>query len=192
VPATWTTLTLYIYDSTGVLVRSVAAGSASASVRSASWSPQPYNPSDGPLTLSAGGWTFRYDGLDASGAVLRNGVYLFVLQSSQGGAVSKDSFQVTVLGNGGGQVSIFAAPNPVRPGTAVKAVIYWHPPAQGVDLRIYDLSGGLVRDFGLSTSPLAWDLKGGAGREVAAGLYFVCARVPGQRDPQCFKLMVAR
>lgn len=159
---------------------------------SVDWSPQPYNPGAGPLELSGGAWSFDYDGMDASGAVLRNGVYLFVLESAQGSSSASVKFQVTVLGDGAQGISqLLAAPNPVHAGS-VSVDIQWQPATQAVELKIYDLNGGLVRDLGTGPSPASWDLRSGGGTKAADGIYIISARIPGERSPACFKLMLAR
>ena len=180
-----------MYDSSGLLVRTQSAGSAGALVTAVSWSPQPYDPGKGPLQLEAAGWTYDFDGLDGSGAVLRNGVYLFVLESRQGGAGDSVKFQVTVVGEGGVGVILIAAPNPARAGSG-SVSISWRPAGQAVELKIYDLNGGLVRDLGTSLSPAAWNLEGPGGARAADGIYLITARVPGQRSPQCFKFALLR
>ena len=183
---------LNIYDSAGLLVRSLAAGSAPAPVTAVSLSAQPYNPGNGALILSQGGWTFAFNGLDASGAVLRNGVYLFELQNQAHGSAGPTlKFQVTVIGKGGEGVILLAAPNPVHAWQDL-VTIQWQPADQPLDVRIYGLNGDLVRSLGISTPPVAWNLRSGDNEKAADGIYFVGARVPGQRNPAFFKLMVAR
>ena len=172
-------------------MRSLAAGQAPAPVQAVQWSPQPYNPQAGPLVLSHGSWTFAFDGKDSGGEFLRNGVYLFKLLSVQGTSNFSVDFQVTVIGGGGFMVSLLAAPNPLRP-PADSVSIQWQPRTQVVELKIYSLSGSLVRDLGQAVSPAAWDLRSASGRPVADGVYWISARVPGRRSPQFFKLMVAR
>jgi hypothetical protein len=64
---------------------------------------------------------------------------------------------------------------------------------QRVELKLYSLDGSLVMDFGVpSLSPLQWDLRNGNGKPVADGIYWVVARVPGERTPQVFKLVLVR
>ena len=184
-------VTLLVYDSSGLLLRTVSAGNAAAALQSLAWSPQPYDPGKGPLLLSDGAWSFSYDGKDGSGAVLRNGVYLLVLDSRQGSTVTKTQAEVTVIGNGGVAVTLMAGPNPLR-GGADTVTIAWQPAAQPVELKVYSLYGGLVASLGVQTSPAMWNLRSAGGAPAADGVYLITARVPGQRSPQCFKLMVAR
>lgn len=179
---------LRIYDSSGLLVFSADAGRAPAALGGFNLSADPWDPGAGALTLSEGSWSFSYDGKDGSGAVLRNGAYLLVLESEGGGSVQK---QLRILGAGAGRVSLLVGPNPVRGGQD-SVRIAWSPIAR-VELKIYSLDGGLVRDFGpLSAPPQTWDLRSPEGRSIANGIYVVSARIPGERTPQTFKIMVAR
>jgi len=183
-------VSLTVYDSSGLLLRSTPAGTAAALVTAVSFSQSPYDPGLGPLGLSQGPWAFYYDGLDASGSVLRNGMYLFVIHS-QMGSQSKDlSVQVRVLGRGAAGVTLVAAPAPVPVGGGPLRV-QWLP-AVAVQLSLHGLDGGLVRDFGLVAPPLNWDLRASGGAAVAPGVYLLSARVPGQRDGRLLKVAVTR
>jgi hypothetical protein len=185
-------VTLKIYDSSGLLVQSLSTGSAGSALTAVAISSNPYNPGTGSLLLSDGGWTYSFDGRDSTGAVLRNGIYLFVVASQEGGKqIGSVEFQVTVLGNGGAGVTLLVAPNPVH-SSAEYVSIQWQPAGQVVELKIYDLPRGLVRGLGTCSSPAVWDLRTGGGEKVGDGIYIVSARVPGQRKPTLFKLMVAR
>ena len=184
-------VTLLVFDSSGLLLRSVSAGNASAVLQSFAWSPQPYDPGKGPLLLSDGAWSFSYDGKDGSGAVLRNGVYLLVLESRQGSTVTKTQAEVTVIGNAGDAVALMAGPNPLR-GGADSVTIAWQPAAQPMELKVYSLNGGLVASLGVKTSPATWNLRSAGGTSAADGVYLITVRAPGQRNPQCFKLAVLR
>lgn len=185
-------VTVKVYDSSGLLVQSLSGGTAAAALTSISVSSNPYNPGTGPLLLSQGGWTFSFPGVDSTGSVLRNGIYLFVVVSQEGGKqVGSVEFQVTVLGSGGEGVDLLAAPNPVHSSSGYVS-IQWQPAGQVVELKIYDLPRGLVRNWGVCSSPVTWDLRTGSGEKVGDGIYVISARVPGQRKPTLFKLMVAR
>ena len=181
-------VTLQVYDSANLLVRQVPAGSSAALLGAVSLSQSPYDPGQGPLLLSQGAWAFAFDGKDGSGAVLRNGLYILVLESRQGGASATVRVQVQVLGKGGPSVSLAAAPNPSH-GSPV--TLRWLP-ALPAELKVYGLGGALVRDLGTVGPPQAWNLDGPGGAPVSAGLYLVSARVPGQREPSFFKIAVLR
>lgn len=164
-------------------------GAATGALVSFNLSQDPWDPATGPLTLSAPAqWSFAFDGKDSDGALLRNGVYLLVVES-QGS--SPQQRQLRILGAGQGRSALSAAPNPVRPGqTAVR--LDWGGGAP-VELKVYTLDGALVRDLGLASSPpLWWDLRTGQGAWTSNGIYVVTARVKGERSPQSFKLLVAR
>jgi hypothetical protein len=182
------TLTLKVYSSSGVLLRTLSLGTTGAPLHSLTWSPQPYNPGAGPLLLSDGPWSYEFDGRDGNGDLLSNGIYLFEIVSQQGSGTSTVEVEITVIGSGGGGVALTAAPNPVRSGNGV--FIQWQPATQKVELEVYDMDGGLVRSFGELVSPCTWNLDTGGGRPVAGGVYVICARVPGQKLPAFFKLAV--
>jgi len=182
---------LRIYDSSGLLQRQVDAGMAPAVVADFGLSQDPYDPSQGALTLSDGFWIFAFDGRDAQGDVLRNGVYVFELESEQGGGRSVVRKTVQIVGSGAPMVELQVGPNPLRPGQG-DLVIQWTPSVP-VDLRIYNLNGELVRELGRrNRGPILWNLRSDAGSPIADGVYWVSARRPGERLPRLFKLMVAR
>jgi hypothetical protein len=140
------------------------------------------------LLLSSGSWSFGYDGKDAGGNVLLNGVYLVEVVSQQaGGATTTTKVEITVLGGPGSTVSLVVAPNPAHlQGGSV--MIEWQPVTQTADVKVYDLDGGLVRELGTSASPATWDLRTAGHGQAAMGVYFITARIPGQKRPACFKL----
>lgn len=180
-------MTLRLYDSSGLLVYEGSAGSSGAALTDVSLSAEPWDPAQGPLVLTQGAWSFSYDGLDSSRTQVRNGVYLLVLENQDGSKVQK---QLQVLGAGAGQVSLLAGPNPVGPKDR-QVLIRWRP-ITALELKIYSLDGGLVRDFGHAAPPQLWDLQQSSGAAVAGGIYVITARIPGERTPQFFKLMVVR
>jgi hypothetical protein len=184
-------LTLCVYDSSGLEQRRIAAGAVDASVSSFKVSAQPYDPSTGMLVLSAGKWSYSFDGRDSQGEVLRNGAYVFELESRQGGGSVKTRQTVEVVGNGAPRVQLLAGPNPVRPGDT-RMLIQWQPSVP-VDLKIYSLDGELVRDLGrMTAAPAAWDLRGPTGAPAGDGIYWIAARRPGERLPRLFKAVLAR
>jgi hypothetical protein len=182
---------LKVYDSSGLVQRSLDMGLATSVLNAFNLSADPYNPDNGPLTLSQGAWSFAFDGHDAQGDVLRNGVYVLEIESRQGGGSTVVRKTVQVVGSGAPMVVLIGAPNPVRPGSG-QAVLSWQPNLP-VDVNIYSLDGELVRGLGrLNSGPLDWDLRDQAGSPVADGIYWIAARRPGERLPSLFKLMVAR
>ena len=184
-------VTLRLYDSSGLLQRTTGAGMAAAPLAGFSTSQEPYDPSQGPLGLSEGTWSFAFDGRDDQGEVLRNGAYVIELVSDLGGTLTTVRKTIQVVGAGAPMVELMAGPNPLRSGQG-DLVIRWTP-AVPVDLKIYNLNGELVRDLGrCSKGPELWDLRSDAGGLMADGVYWVAARRPGERLPRLFKLMVAR
>ena len=184
------TVSLAVYDSSGLLVRSLAAGTASGLIGAATLSQSPYDPGGGPLLLSQGTWVFAFDGLDASGSVLRNGIYLFVIHSQAAGAAEDDRVQVQVLGQGAPSVVPVVAPEPALVGGG-GVQIHWSP-VEAAQLRLYTLDGALVRDLGVVRPPVSWDLRDAGGAWVAPGIYLLSVRVPGQREGRLVKLAVSR
>lgn len=176
-----------LYDSSGLQVVQRPAGNAVALPTALNLSPNPWDPATGALLISQGTWSYAFDGKDGSGALLRNGVYLLTVSDPSGATVQAT---LTVLGGGQKQVALVAGPNPVRPGQAL-VLIKWSPITL-LELKIYGLDGGLVRSVGVAAPPYTWDLRTQAGGLVANGIYVVAARLPGERHPQTFKLMVAR
>jgi hypothetical protein len=181
-------VTLRIYDSSGVLLRTVAAGRAAAPLAGLTLSSDPYDPAGGALSLSDGTWTWAFDGLDGQGQLLRNGAYVVDAETQGAGHVRAD---LRVLGQGQPLVLLQVGPNPVRPGSGPLRLL-WQPPVP-VELKIYSMNGELVKDLGLCAGPGAeWSLQSSQGTPAANGLYWVAARRPGERLPRLFKLMVAR
>jgi hypothetical protein len=61
----------------------------------------------------------------------------------------------------------------------------------GAEVRIYTLTGALVKDFALAADGTAsWDATNRAGQSVASGVYFVFVKGGGQS--QTFKAIVER
>jgi hypothetical protein len=182
-------VTLRLYDSSGLLQRTLALPSSASALAAVRPSSDPYDPSGGPLTLSEGSWSAAFDGLDAHGLALPNGAYVLEIESAGGGATTKQLLNLQVLGKDSDPVRLLAAPNPVLPGTR-RVQLRWDPPVP-VELKAYNLNGELVVDFGVCAGPAVdWNLDGGGG--TASGVYWVSARKPADRLPRLFKLMVAR
>ncbi len=181
-------MTVEVYDASGDLLRTLSGGLAYAPLASVTAAPQPYNPAQGPLTLTSGSWSFAYDGKDASGADLTDGVYLVEVVSSLGGAgVATARVQVRVAG-GQAPVALQAGPNPAPVGGSV--TIVWSPSGAQDEVLVYDLAGQIVRRFPEASQPLVWDLDAAGGGRVAPGIYFVGVRVQGRSVPLFLKLAV--
>jgi hypothetical protein len=180
--------TLKVYDASGWLLRSVDAGLSQRPVRSFNAGPQPYDPSQGPLHLGNGDWSYDYDGRDSNGTQLGSGVYQLVLLDRSGTVQALKT--VEVLGAQGATLAVKAGPNPVGAGVD-QVQIVWTPPLEA-DLLIYDQAGQLVRDLGPASPPRIWNLRGSGGAASAGGVYLVAVRVPGQRSSQWCKVAVAR
>lgn len=178
---------LRIYDSSGALVRSLDGGASAAAVVSFSASPQPWDPSSGPLSLSDGSWSAAFDGKDSGGNYLPNGNYVVEAESS-GSAVSlKTRLTITLIRSSTGLVSAIAWPNPASKSSAF-IMISWAPAALEVEGKIYNQAGELVLDLGLLKGGIVrWELK-----NASDGVYMVALRVPGERHPRLIKVALAR
>jgi len=84
-----------------------------------------------------------------------------------------------------------AVPNPFNPQTHIS---YHLPVAGEVSLRIYDVSGRLIRD--LASGPRSagqhtelWDGKDLGGQNVASGVYFARLNVAGQMEMESMPLL---
>ncbi len=87
-----------------------------------------------------------------------------------------------------GSVRIF--PNPLRPSLGQTAVTFANLP-QGARVRIYTLTGELLRDLSADSAGLAsWDGANSSGRKVASGVYPVF--VQGGGKSMTFKVAVQR
>ena len=86
-------------------------------------------------------------------------------------------------------VNLFLAPNPFSTSTTINFI---HPSieqeAKGLELKIYDVSGRLVKNLSLGTghsalgTTLSWDGKDELGREVSEGIYFFRLSINGYGD----------
>ncbi len=84
------------------------------------------------------------------------------------------------------------APNPVKQNGVIE---YQLPTAQQVSLRIYDITGQLVRTLvdqnaEAGTHRVIWDSRDERGKEVASGIYFY--RLQGETQTATKKLIVVR
>jgi hypothetical protein len=80
--------------------------------------------------------------------------------------------------------ALSATPNPFNPKTTFRFAL---DRASTVQLRVYDVSGRLVRDFGLGTQPagpveVQWNGTDDSGRPVASGVYLVRLVTPDRRE----------
>ena len=172
-------------------MRTLALSLAAAPVQSLDFSQDPYR-LQGLLRLSSGAWGADFDGKADDTTVLAGGVYLVEVLSEKPGEASVRTQKLLTLAPEGSSptLSLVAAPNPAR-GKAV--LIAWQPSSAVPQVRIYSLSGELVRDLGPQpASPALWDLKDGGGASVAGGLYLVVAGLPGERPRQVLKVAVVR
>ena len=62
------------------------------------------------------------------------------------------------------------AGNPARYGTWAGGITFTSLPAYG-RIKLYTISGALVRDFDIAAPTLKWDLKNTDGQIVSSGVY---------------------
>lgn len=80
------------------------------------------------------------------------------------------------------ELALAAAPSPFRDATSLRLSL---PRAERVDLTVHDVTGRAVRKLDAGMLPagrhvVAWDGRDGAGRPVAAGVYFVRMSAGGE------------
>ena len=193
-PATWLT-SIDIFDPKGVLVRRIAGPNSSVPVLNLTLLPTPFDPDLGLLEISQGSWKAWFDGLDDQGIALPNGVYTLVVSSNDGSGAQQVSIQLSVLSDdrdGEGLETARLGPNPVLPGKGQSLHLQWQAGLE-IDLRIYNAAGDLIRQLGrLNSGQAQWDLKSASGKEVAAGIYVLSLRIPGERRARLMKLAVIR
>lgn len=96
---------------------------------------------------------------------------------------------------------VYAYPVPFRPnagnparygcfaGCAPAGITFTNLPTEGT-IRIYTLSGLLVRQLDIATNPQSWDVRNSAGEVVASGVYFY--EVRSGQNRKTGKLMVIK
>lgn len=125
------------------------------------------------IQISLGSSSLAWDGKDSSGAILANGVYLVEVHVESGGQDSVITQNVTVLhGDLAEAGTLVLAPNPalgpveirVQPG--LSGVL-------GIKVKVYTVSGELIRHLEAAGDNLIWDLKDPRGSLVSGGLYLL-------------------
>ncbi|MEK7388198.1 MAG: T9SS type A sorting domain-containing protein [Elusimicrobiota bacterium] len=80
--------------------------------------------------------------------------------------------------------------NPIRPSRGITSTTFDNLPPNA-RLRIFTLSGGLIRDISADSAGVAtWNATGSAGEAVPSGVYFVLAQ--GEATRRTFKIVVQR
>ncbi|MFA5161785.1 MAG: T9SS type A sorting domain-containing protein [Elusimicrobiales bacterium] len=110
-------------------------------------------------------------------------------QALAGDAPARDKGAASSAGQAGAPQSassllagVHAYPNPFKKSQGVSSVTFTNLPAQA-EIRIYTVSGELVRDIGKndSGSTALWDLNNAAGSRVASGLYLYMVDSGGEK-----------
>lgn len=136
------------------------------------------NGSGGTLTLLLNGHTVAvWDGKDQNGNPVPSSFYHLILYQKftdgSSAQMEKDVFIPTDTKTTGLQLS--AAPNLARPGDTVQvtAVFGIAPADKRSSLKVYTVSGELVRNLPVSNGQAAWDLTNNQGSTVGSGVYLV-------------------
>jgi len=151
-------------------------------------------------TIEAWAWNFG----DGTTSTLQNPVHIYagpgtytvtlVVTDSRGGESPPTTKEITV--EGPVRVIVFAYPNPA----STTATIVYALPDGATDpvLRIYDLSGRLVRkeDLAAGETTYRWDLRDDAGDPLPNGLYFCIVSAKNAKGrtvrSDVFRLLIAR
>jgi len=172
--------TIRIFNEAGELVysRQVAAGGLQQSeIEIQGTVVDPSLPDGSPgstLNIGLGALNVAWTGVDQSGRPLANGEYLLEIHIQNGSVESLITETLTVLSSvqqAAGSLQL--NPNPVAGNGPV--AIRVPAGSLGGTLRVYTVSGELVRRIGFSGDNASWDLKDGGGSTVSAGLYLVLA-----------------
>ena len=171
-----------IFDERGELIRTLCGSLGSAPSQPMTFTVSPFqansNSVGGTLTLQLNGQTLAvWDALDEKGTRVPSGFYHLVLKQrlDDGTTVqrAKDIFVPADARNAGLQLS--AAPNLVHPGETVQvSAAFGLTPADGrSSLKIYTVSGELVRSLSFTTGQASWDLTNQLGTNVGSGVYLL-------------------
>ena len=162
---------LGIYNSAGERVASLPLP-AGADADSFSLSTHSGSSFDATVPLSGGGTsTVHWDGLNADGQPVDNGVYS--VRAEAHGSSHDEAF--TLLHGPSGNGSLMVGPNPLGPGQGHWILRFDARPGQTAVARLYDLAGEAVRQVqGPANGSLNLDARG-----LAGGIYLLRLDVDG-------------
>jgi hypothetical protein len=169
-----------IFDSRGELVRSLTGTNDYPNPSELTLSLSSFIPASsgagGSVTISLNHQTVTvWDVRDDQGQWVPNGVYKIVVEEEAGGQNYYYSENVSVepFFEPGG-VNFKAAPNFAHSGDMVHfSVSYETAPADSRSrIKIYSLSGELLRNLPVANGQAVWNLENNGGLEIASGLYF--------------------
>jgi hypothetical protein len=129
----------------------------------------------GVLTISLNGQIIAvWDGRDAKGHWVPNGVYHFVIEDHP--AEGKDLFlerDAFVATDQGEKVALSAKPNVAQPGDSIHftASFAGNPAEAPSKISLYAVSGELIQTLAVSNGMASWDLTSSTGHPVASGIY---------------------
>jgi flagellar hook assembly protein FlgD len=150
------------------------------------------------LNLILGSLNLSWSGRDENGRPLANGSYLVEIHIQDGTTESLITETVTVLSSGQQAAgSLQLLPNPVAPSSSGSGSVDIRLPAGTVlaRIKVYTVSGELVRRLDLVGDNASWDLKDSSGSAVSAGLYMILAEsvsAGGWRAPSLGRLIVLK
>jgi hypothetical protein len=156
------------------------------------------NGAGGSVTIELNGQVVTvWDGKDSSGALVPNSFYhVVMLETTPDGKVVRLERDVLVLNDHASPISLVAQPNVAHPGDLVQIIASFAgvPADPASTIKIYAISGELVRPLAVSGGSATWDLRNSDGQFVVSGIYFVVldGRDPnsGRKDVKVIKLLV--
>jgi hypothetical protein len=171
-----------IFDERGELIRTLCGSLGSAPAQPLTFTVSNFlansNSVGGTLTFQLDGQTLTvWDVLDEKGTRVPSGFYHLVLKQrlDDGTTVllAKDIFVPADARNAALQLS--AAPNLAHPGDTIQvSAAFGLMPADGrSSLKIYTVSGELVRSLSFTTGQVSWDLTNRQGTPVGSGVYLL-------------------
>jgi hypothetical protein len=190
---------VFIYNTSGILVRELHGGIKDGSTGGLAFTEQPFR-ADGQRTVgvSADGVLFRWDGKGADGYLVATGdYYIKVRTNGADGSTTVREGTLTVIRSGPALLptDLVMFPNPASDVVWLDASHL----ASGVKVkvRIYNLAGENVRDIQLEgglSGRVAWDLTTPSGQRVAGGIYLATweAEQGGRRERRVFKLAILK
>jgi flagellar hook assembly protein FlgD len=177
-----------IYDERGEKVATLCGNQVFASGTVFSLKLSDYQPSPsglgGSVSIELNGQLVTvWDGKDSTGTFVPNGFYhVVVLETTPDGKEVKLEKDVLILNDAGATISLNALPNFAHPGDLMQIIAsFAGTPADATsNIKIYTVSGELVRSLTISSGAATWDIRNNDGQFVSSGIYFL---VLDGRDP---------
>jgi hypothetical protein len=175
---------LRIYDERGEWIRTLcgtlpALAPGAVTFTASAFAPNLSGPG-GLFTLYVNGQVFAlWDAKDKAGKVVPNSFYHLVLKQrlADGAAVLLETD--VYVASRDSTLSLSAVPNIARTGEVVRlnASFGSGPAPDGSPVKVYAVSGELVRTLALLGGQASWDLANDQGNPVSSGVYLFCLDV---------------